>query len=32
MRPLTAREFREGNTEVVPEHPERIKQIGPAGQ
>src|SRR6202140_4278410 len=32
VHPLAARQLSEGKTEVVSEHPERIKQIGPAGQ
>src|SRR5438128_11308535 len=32
VHPLAARHLSEGKTEVVSEHPERIKQIGPAGQ
>jgi hypothetical protein len=30
VRPLAVRQFREGKTEVVSEHPERVQQIGPA--
>src|SRR6266478_3697276 len=32
MQPFAVREFSEGKAEVVSKHPERVKQIGPAGQ
>src|SRR5580693_4162552 len=32
MRPLTARQFREGKPNVVSKHPERVQQISPTGE
>src|SRR6266403_5707636 len=32
MMPFAAYQLREGNAKVVPKHPERVKQIGPAWQ